>query len=120
MARQSDKSYYLKRLFDHTMVRTSPESPPNVRQDQAAKLMDELVGPRWRTEVNAEMELIPDLAEIPTSQEVEEFWGGVQQAGYAAGFGTEEVTHDEPQDTPEPVCQKDPKILLAIKQLLGY
>ena len=129
MARQADKSYYLKRLFDTQLVKTTPEAAPNMRQDQAAHLMDELVGPRWREEVNAEMELIPDLEEKPSAQEVEEFWGKVQQAGYAAGFGTEDITHDEPQDPPdlEKECgcavpahgTKGEPALLIIQRLLG-
>ena len=124
MARKADKSYYLKKLFEQQLVRTNPEASSSQRQDEAAKFMDHLVGPRWREEVNAEMELVPDLEEIPNSQEIEEFWGKVQQAGVEAGFGTEDVTHDEPQDQPDPKCAKvitvtDPKIVAKIKSLLG-
>jgi hypothetical protein len=122
MARQADKSYYLKRLFDVQMVKTDPKASPSARNDQAAQLMDELVGPRWREEVNAEMELVPDLDPKPSCQEVEDFWGNVQLAGYEAGFGTEKVEHDEPQDAPD--CSKShpprqPSVIAMIQQLLG-
>jgi hypothetical protein len=123
MSRKADKAHYLKRLFDQQLVYTLPESSPAQRQDQAAQLMDELVGPRWRTEVNAEMELIPDLEEFPNSQDVEEFWGRVQWVGDKSGF-REEVLHDEPQDQPDPpkceVEKSDPKKISLIKKLLGF
>lgn len=127
MARKSDKAYYLKRLFETQLVKTVPEASPETRQDQAARIMDDLVGPRWRTEVNADMELVPDLETIPNAQEVEEFWGKVQQAGYDAGFGTEEVEHDVPQDQDDmehccPVPEHSPRdqsILAKIRTLLG-
>lgn len=124
MARQLDRAYYLKRLFDEQLLRTSSEDSPETREQDAARLMDELVGPRWRSEVNAAgVALLPDIEEIPTAQEVEEFWGRVQQAGYDAGFGVEEVRHNEPQDEPEPHCGPPPQQkhhrILAILKILG-
>lgn len=120
MSRKLDKQFYLKKLYEQQIVRTDPSKSPSQRNDQAAQLMDELVGPRWREEVNWETELVPDLPTLPNMQEQEEFWGRVQQAGYAAGFGTENVEHDEPQDSPEPHCKAEvPKLLLRIRELLG-
>lgn len=125
MARKLDKSLVLKRLLEQQSVYTDPAASPEARKRQAELRMDKLVGPRWRTEINRDMELVENLQEIPSSQEVAEFWEGVQMVGEEAGFGPGlDVRHDEPQDEPDPapMCgcpSAKPNILGFVKQLLG-
>ena len=108
MARQFDKGYYLKRLFEKQLVRTDPEATPDQREAQAVDIMDNLLGPRWRKEVNAGGVELVQVKEVPCAQDVAEFWDRVQQLGYEEGFGTESVEHDVPADKPECQCHPRP------------
>ena len=125
MSRKIDKALVLKRLFEQQSVFTDPAGTPEERKAQAEALMDKLVGPRWRTEINADMELVENLKKLPSTQEVREFWGDVQLASDDAGFGySTDVQHDPPQDEedPQPTCgcpTADPRIVQVVQRILG-
>lgn len=123
--RSFDKGYYLKRLFDKQETRVDPRLSFEQRQDESAKLMDQLVGPRWREEVNKSGMDLVQVDPIPHSQEVAEFWYGVQQLGYKEGFGTENVEHDPAVDQPDPPppcgChpRPSPQVVILLRKLLN-
>lgn len=111
----------LRRLFEEQLKKVDHSKDHAARQQEAASLMDRLLGPEWRGEAS-----LPDIEIIEVehtngapSQDPTDFYQRVHQAMKQEGL---DFNHDEPNDTHEEKAKRQGSlkdhILCQISSLL--
>lgn len=117
-----NRAYQLKRLFDEQLKKVDPKKNDKERREDAAKLMDRILGTEWRGEAALpEVEIIDiDIATGPTAKDPNSFHHRVHDAMVGEGL---DFPDDEPNNTAEELEKRDgstrkDQLLCGIKKLL--